>query len=287
MGATYEQTVHPVQRPVFPEAWDEPDLWIPLVGCFRSLGGFEYRQVSPGVAVHCVHAGEGVFTADGVPYPARGGDLFVFFPGQYLEYADAPRRPWRYTWFPLRGRLAAWALGRCGIGPASPHRAGAVTGDLAALVGDLVLRARRGGLANLDPVAQAWRFVELVATAAPGPSAGGGAARVAEACRALIEGSYGEIPGVAQMSERLGVDRSTLYRDFVKRFGVPPKAFAEEWVMRRAADLLKRSAMSVQEVAAACGYRHVGYFVRQFHARHGMPPGAWRAKKQGKTRKQG
>jgi AraC-like DNA-binding protein len=43
----------------------------------------------------------------------------------------------------------------------------------------------------------------------------------------------------------------------------------------------------VQEVAAACGYRHVGYFVRQFHARHGMPPGAWRAKKQGKTRKQG
>jgi AraC-like DNA-binding protein/uncharacterized RmlC-like cupin family protein len=60
------------------------------------------------------------------------------------------------------------------------------------------------------------------------------------------------------------------------------------WIVERrmaaARYLLLETDQTVQQVAAAVGYRHTGFFIRQFARLHGMTPHAWRVAQRGAPR---
>ena len=73
-----------------------------------------------------------------------------------------------------------------------------------------------------------------------------------------------------------GISASHLGALFAAEFGCGPLRYLQRRRMERAAWLLDNPYLRVHEVAAACGYEDVNYFVRLFRRHHGQPPGRWR-----------
>ena len=74
------------------------------------------------------------------------------------------------------------------------------------------------------------------------------------------------------LARAAGVSRSHLYRLFRSEYGVSPKAYLRDLRLTLARRLLCEHAMSVAEVAYACGYADPLYFSAEFKREHGISP---------------
>lgn len=82
---------------------------------------------------------------------------------------------------------------------------------------------------------------------------------------------------VQAVADRIGLSRSQLYRIFYGQYGLSPVQFLEETRIRNACQLLKSTELSIQYVAASCGYEDPLYFSFAFKKRMGVSPTAYRA----------
>jgi AraC-like DNA-binding protein len=60
-------------------------------------------------------------------------------------------------------------------------------------------------------------------------------------------------------------------------FGATPTDDLIRTRVERASWLLKTSELSLEDIAAECGFTDVYYFIRQFRKRIGITPGRYRA----------
>lgn len=77
---------------------------------------------------------------------------------------------------------------------------------------------------------------------------------------------------VAGLARRVGLSRTVLFDRFVRAHGCSPGAYLLRARMEEAALLLVDGARSVDEVAAAVGYRWPSSFAVAFRRHHGVPP---------------
>lgn len=101
-------------------------------------------------------------------------------------------------------------------------------------------------------------------------------ADIPEQVRRYIEDHYAQPNPVQSITSRLNRSRSAVYGQFRERFDVSPQQYLMQKRMEIACDLLRRSDMPIQEVAALCGMRDKDYLSRHFSKRFGMAPGAYR-----------
>ena len=91
--------------------------------------------------------------------------------------------------------------------------------------------------------------------------------------RLTASGGHGRL---ARLAEDIGISHAALTRRFVKRFGEPPRAWAERLRLREAC--VRLAAGDAPGVAAeAAGYGDSAHFGRAFRRRLGLTPGAWSA----------
>jgi AraC-like DNA-binding protein len=249
-----------------------PDLFIRSVGRFESRGGFVYRQRSPRYCVHMITEGRGTFTADSRPYAVGKGELFIFLPGQVIQYADEPDAPWRYLWFAVEGSRAEWAFARTAL--SEGRQQFSAPGAIRSFVREL-----RDGFAEnpqppLLPIHAAWAFVRLFAEHFPAPAVADPG--LAGRARIMMETDFPRGIGVEQVARALGVSRATLFRRFRKRYGLAPKEYLDRVRLEHARELLTQGGCTVREAAARCGYRDAAYFARACRKRFGHPPSFFR-----------
>jgi len=67
-----------------------------------------------------------------------------------------------------------------------------------------------------------------------------------------------------------------LARMFRLSFGMPPSAWIAARRLERARDLLKNTALPLQQVAQACGYADLSHFSHRFRAGAGLAPSRYR-----------
>lgn len=84
-------------------------------------------------------------------------------------------------------------------------------------------------------------------------------------------------PSLTELAARLRVHPVSLARGFRRRWGLSPSDYAQGLRLDRAMALLgERPALSVAEVAAACGFHDQAHFTRQFRAAFSLAPQRWR-----------
>lgn len=81
---------------------------------------------------------------------------------------------------------------------------------------------------------------------------------------------------VTHMARLLSVSPGYLQAMYKKEFGVSCIDDVIETRLRKAHEILSYTDDSVAEVAAACGYRNVEHFIRQFRKAYGTSPAAFR-----------
>lgn len=215
-----------------------------------------------------VLAGTGSLELNGEHCSLRRGQGFVFQPGDSLAASHEPSDPltvfawhWRH---PAKGRTTRFVpdalhfqmpnvdftqglcqhLTRLSVQPGWMKSAGAglLHGLLAELFGAVALPRSAGPVDRLD-----------------------------ELCMD-IRSSPGRNWSLPQMAAACHLSTPQFCRRFRRRYNVSPMQFVIRERVRRARELLKESALSIQEIAAELGYNDVYFFHRQFKRLSGQTP---------------
>jgi AraC-like DNA-binding protein len=83
---------------------------------------------------------------------------------------------------------------------------------------------------------------------------------------------------LAELAELSGRSLASFKRDFQELYQTSPKKWINSQRLAHAKMLLQNTADNVSEVAAACGFDNVPYFIRIFKNEFGTTPSSWRAK---------
>lgn len=235
-------------------------------------------------SIGAIARGRCAFTVHGRPFEAGEGDLVVIAPGQVhtggtsaglLAYRMAYIEP---AWF----QQHALALREDGLGLPGP------------VIGDAALCAQWLAALAPDDTDDAVRRAQLSAAlfrllAAHGAPAGGAAeaaddagpmpARaVADVCELLLQRMRADpacAPDLEALARADGRHRSTLVKQFARRYGLPPQAWLRNWRVARARALL-RGGLPLAEAALAVGFADQAHLTRVFKQVYGSPPGVLR-----------
>jgi AraC-like DNA-binding protein len=96
--------------------------------------------------------------------------------------------------------------------------------------------------------------------------------RAKEALLASIDGNI----GLGELAGLCGLSRSHFARAFKQSTGLPPHRWLLARRIERAQELLLHSALSLDRIAAACGFADQSHFSRVFSRQIGIAPSAWR-----------
>jgi AraC family transcriptional regulator, regulatory protein of adaptative response / methylphosphotriester-DNA alkyltransferase methyltransferase len=97
-----------------------------------------------------------------------------------------------------------------------------------------------------------------------------------DALRVIEEDYANEGLSLTSVAHEIATSRRQLQRSFSEVGGTSFRRELQRIRMSRAADLLYEGRLSVQEVAAAVGYRQAAQFAKAFRRSHGAPPSSFR-----------
>ena len=229
-------------------------------------------------------AGSGLIGLPQGPVRTRVGDLLLYEPQAAQDYGTAPEAGrWRLLWahFVPRPAWHPW-LDWPEIGPgmrlmplAAPWRR-----PCAEALKRAIRATRRSGPIQTELAFAALEEAVLIGKAAQGENAREKPdARVQRAVGLLIDQFKApfHLPSLAQAC---GLSVSRLSLLFHRQTGKTPRQFVEEQRLSHAAHLLRRTALSVEEIARECGFSDPFYFTNRFRRRQRLSPTAFRTRAQ-------
>ncbi|HEX4140496.1 MAG TPA: helix-turn-helix domain-containing protein [Candidatus Methylacidiphilales bacterium] len=227
-------------------------------------------------------AGSGAIGLPGGTYHTRPGDLLLYEPGAAQDYRTAPEAGrWRLRWAHFHPRPAwhEW-LSWHERGPHIRLARLAGTWRKACLdaLGRTIRAARRPGPIQVELALCALEEAILCAHAAQAKEQDTHAdRRIDRAMSRLIDGFKQpfQLPALAR---DCGLSVSRLAFLFRRQTGKTPGQFLEEQRLSHAAHLLRRTSLTIGEIAGECGFADAFYFTNRFRRRHGMSPTQFRGK---------
>lgn len=224
-------------------------------------------------SVGAIAAGRCAFTVHGRAQSAGEGELVLIAPGQVHTggTSDAP----------LAYRMAY-------IDPAwfADHER-ALFGGGASLAGSVIADAALCGrwldALTPDPIADGLRrerisaalFGLLASHGRPKPAAGTQAPDVCELLRERMAADPACAPDLEALAQAQDRHRTTLVKQFARRYGLPPLAWLRNWRVARARVLL-REGLPLAEAAQAVGFADQAHLTRVFKQVYGSTPGVLR-----------
>jgi AraC-like DNA-binding protein len=85
-------------------------------------------------------------------------------------------------------------------------------------------------------------------------------------------------PDMEEIARSCALSRSSLFAKFKEAYGISPRVYRENRMLRRSLELLENRELSLAEIAGRVGMRNVFYFSARFKKAYGMPPSEYRRK---------
>lgn len=219
--------------------------------------------------LHYVCRGRGVLESGGKRYAVSAGQVFFIRPWEPVCYAADARDPWEYIWADFAGEeaeglLAATAFSKV---PVTPVLDGSVRDLFSAMsVGRNAADACEGNGRLRLAIAALMRAYP----AAQGEA--GSRDTVSFAVERIRARYYDSEFSVAELAREAGFSRSHFYRLFARETGMSPMTFLRLVRLERAMELVRRSQLSVKEIAYSVGYADALYFSSEYSRHYGRSP---------------
>lgn len=97
-----------------------------------------------------------------------------------------------------------------------------------------------------------------------------------ERVRSFLHDDPSHAHSLLELAQLACMSPSSLRRHFVQQYGCSVFDFLHEQRMRHAEQGLREQGWTVEQAAAACGYRHPSNFAAAFRRRFGLVPSRWR-----------
>ncbi|MGI5855311.1 MAG: helix-turn-helix domain-containing protein [Candidatus Merdivicinus sp.] len=222
--------------------------------------------------------GELEVTAAGMAHSLGEGEMLIYPPEQSYGYRKTGREPMRYYWAHFSGNGAEELLAECGLEAGTVYAPG--NQEETALGFQEMFRCfyAREALFEMEAAGQ---LAALLAKMARWAKQEGGKGPALQRIRKSLDYLYRNyaapvrLEELAQM-EHLSPSRySAVFRGCM---GVSPQGFLIGLRMKNAADLIRRTDLTITQVAQAVGYEDTLYFSTLFRRKMGLPPSRYREK---------
>ena len=225
----------------------------------------------------CTTSGHGVLEYDGSTYHLTEGSVFLIDCERYHRYcSDMADGYWAFTWVHCNGRTMQGLydeIMRSGFRIFTPE-----SDDVFRLADEIVYYHQRK-----DPKSEIITYRNLSAIFAglmlSNPTYSDGGEKITEdmlAVKKYLEKHFKEDLGIDAISERFGISRSHLSRQFKKMFGITMKDYLIGLRLSYAKELLLYTTMSVEEITYQCGMNYPSHFIAMFRSREHTTPEQFR-----------
>ena len=238
--------------------------------------------VRPTYIIHYILKGKGVFRTDDETWHLHEKEGFLIEPEKLTFYQADKDDPWTYCWIGFDGSLAPHLVHELGLGE---HRltfccdqkeqleevfTTIFENQLVSELNDLVLES------------QLYRFFAILMKSLQVDESRNrkeGNNHIRNAIRYIRNNYYLPIH-VSDVADQIGINRSYMYTLFVSETGMSPNEYLVSFRLTRAAEMLKLTVFSVEQIAVSCGYQDSMVFSKAFRKKYGLSPLQYRKKEE-------
>ena len=201
-------------------------------------------------------------------YQIRSGQGFMIFPKQVTTYIADTRLPWEYVWIEFDGMRAREAVETAGLTPESPIYHATFKDLRENMVSEMQYIVEHRNETSFNLTGHLYLFLDfLIRSAASMKISADGRIRDFYIKEALnyIEQNFQNDISVEGIATFCGLNRTYFGRIFKDTVGQSPQQFLLSYRMTKAAELLKLTALSINDIGNAVGYPNQLHFSRAFN----------------------
>jgi AraC-like DNA-binding protein len=234
--------------------------------------------IRPHFLIHYILQGTGSYYVDGKVYHLQGREGFLICPGVTTFYCADDKDPWEYCWIGFDGYDVPAILQECGLSPASlifsDRSGGLLWKDILELI-DLFTKRKGNEFTYLGQLYRCFSHMYLP------PENSSKLVYEAQMDKALeyIHNNYSYEIAVTDIANYLCIDRSYLYKIFMKHINVSPQQYLINYRLSISQKLLKDTSLSITEIAYSCGFKDASSFDKHFKKYSGITPNQYRSGK--------
>lgn len=233
---------------------------------------------------HYVISGTGVLSAqnskgDAVEYHIKSGEGFMIFPHQVCSYWADVTLPWEYVWIEFDGLRIKESIQLSGLTPDQPVYHSHSKEFRQNMMSEMLYIVHHSSESPLHLLGHGFLFLDYL-TRSIAPFQVGKSGKIQDfyirEALAFIEQNFQNDISVEDIAAQCGLNRSyfgTLFRQALRQ---TPQEFLIHYRMVKAAELLKLTQFSIQDIANAVGYSNPLHFSRAFKKVYGTSPRMWR-----------
>ena len=213
-------------------------------------------------------------------YQIRSGEGFMIFPRQINTYIADTKLPWEYVWIEFDGMRAREIIETAGLSPDHPVYHAAYKDLRENMKDEMLYIAEHHDAPPFHLMGHLYLFIDYLSRSSSSQIATSGRVRDFYIKEALnyIEQNFQNDISVENIASFCGLNRTYFGRIFKETVGKSPQQFLLSYRMAKAAELLKLTELTINDVANAVGYPNQLQFSRAFKNVYGLSPREWRNK---------
>lgn len=235
-------------------------------------GHFWGPAVRPHYLLHVILTGKGFYTVNNTKYTLQGGDAFFIRPMESHFYQADSKNPWEYAWVGFGGYEAETVLEETVFSKSSVYYGKNENEDMIHKIKDLVAVYEKK---ESNWLILSGKLMELLGEMRAGKEEKYEGEYLKKALQ-YVEDHYSYDIKVQDIADWIGIDRTYLYRIFVREIGMSPKVYLTQQRLEHAMRMLCSSNYSISEIAYSCGFCDMVSFHNHFRKKTGMTPGNYR-----------
>lgn len=229
--------------------------------------------------VHIILNGCGTLVVGERSYQVSKGEAFIIYPEQETVYQADDEEPWEYMWIGFHGYAAKKTVRVMGFTEEYPViRVRNL--ELLRLEVEKMLEARELTLVNtMKRFSALYSMVSMMLEECPESQEVENPTNIAyvnEAVEIMMQ-SYSKKLKISDIATTIGISRNYLTDLFKNEFEMSPQSFLMNFRMEKAAQELRETNESVQNIGINVGYPDPLAFSKAFKQKYGMSPSAYRS----------
>lgn len=212
-------------------------------------------------------------------YHIKSMQGFMIFPGQINFYIADTEMPWEYMWIEFDGLRARGMLEAAGFTPNSPVYKARKKDLRDKMRDEMMYIIEHSDSSPFHIIGHLYLCLDyLIHSAAEPRISSGNKLRdfyIHEAIH-YIEHNFQNNITVEDIAQVCGLNRSYFGKIFKMGVGKTPQEFLLNFRMSKAAELLKLTQLSINDIGLAVGYDNSLHFSRAFKNIYGISPREWR-----------
>ena len=230
-------------------------------------------------SAHFILEGKGEFSVNGVTYSLCAGQGFIITPGANCIYTADKQKPWKYVYASFSGVDADVLVHNAGLNEKDVVFDFPLDDDTVRDIYAMHSAGKRNEARGYDVTGYFLLVMSrLIKRNTVNVSDGVLQEGYVKNAKRYIEDNYSFNISVKDVAYNCGLDRTYLYRLFIKYEKISPLQYLSNFRISKAVELLKDSNLSINEISVSVGFKDVAYFYKVFVKYYGVTPKKYREK---------